>query len=147
MKLFKSVDKVLARMGSSKATDRAYNEPLTADVIKKIPGEQLAVSEAGGIWAALQELNGYVFMELIVLDTTKIKTFKGVTMTFLGDTELKLTSDSGEIKSDFSDVFNRWLTEISFEITKKDLNFIKKKKYTQIQLDFKNKSLLFDLKK
>lgn len=147
MKLFKTVDKVLARMGSSKATERAYNEPLTEDIIKKVPGEHLAISESGGVWAALQELNGYVFMELIVLDTAKIKTFKGCTLTFVGDTELVLKSDNTEIKSDFSDMFNRWLTEVSFEITKKDLNYIKKKKYTQMRLDFKKKSLLFDAKK
>ena len=147
MKLFKSVDKVLARMGSSKATDRAYNEPLTAEKIKQIPGEQLAASEAGGMWAGIQELNGYVFIELIVLDTTKIKTFKGVSLTFLGDSELTLESDNKEVNSEFSDLFNRWLTQISFEISKKDLNYIKRKKYNQIQLDFKKKSLMFEVKK
>lgn len=147
MKLFKSVDKVLARMGSSKATERAYNEPLTAEMTKQIPGEQLAISETGGIWAGIQELNGYVFMEMIILDTTKIKTFKGVSVTFLGENELKLASDSKEVNSEFSDLFNRWLTQISVEVTKKDLNYIKKKKYTQIQLDFKKKSLVFEVKK
>lgn len=147
MKLFKSVDKVLARMGSSKATERAYNEPLTAEKIKQIPGEQLGISEAGGIWAGIQELNGYVFMELIILDTTKIKTFKGVSIRFLGDTELTLASDNKEVNSEFSDLFNRWVTQISVEVSKKDLNYIKKKKYTQIQLDSKKKSLLFDVKK
>ncbi|MEM6721213.1 MAG: hypothetical protein AAF611_17925 [Bacteroidota bacterium] len=147
MKLFKSVDKVLARMGSSKATERAYNEPLTAEMTKQIPGEQLAISETGGIWAGIQELNGYVFMEMIILDTTKIKTFKCVSVTFLGENELKLASDSKEVNSEFSDLFNRWLTQISVEVTKKDLNYIKKKKYTQIQLDFKKKSLVFEVKK
>ncbi|KAB8152742.1 hypothetical protein EZY14_013050 [Kordia sp. TARA_039_SRF] len=146
MKLLKSVDKVLARMGSSKATERAYNEPLTAEMIQQIPGEQLGVSEAGGIWAGIQELNGYVFMELIILDTTKIKTFKGITVTFLGENELTLESDTKEINSEFSDIFNRWLTQISVEISKKELNFIKKKKYNQIQLSFKKKALLYDVK-
>lgn len=147
MKLFKSIDKVLARMGSSKATERAYNEPLTEAKIAQIPGEQLATSEAGGIWAGIQELNGYVFMELIVLDTVKIKTFKGATLTFVGETELSLTSDTQEINSEFSDTFNRWLTQISFEISKKDVNFLRKKKYTQVQLNLKKKSLVFDVKK
>jgi len=132
----KSVDKVLAQMGSSKATKRAYNEPLTTEQTKQIPGELIAASEVGGIWAAVQELNGYMFMELIVLDTTKIKTFKGATLKFLG-----------ELKSDFSDTFNRWVTQISVEVTKKDLNYIKKKKYTQVQLNVKKKSMLFDVKK
>ncbi len=143
----KSVDKVLAQMGSSKATKRAYNEPLTTEQTKQIPGELIAASEVGGIWAAVQELNGYMFMELIVLDTTKIKTFKGATLKFLGENELTLTSDSKELKSDFSDTFNRWVTQISVEVTKKDLNYIKKKKYTQVQLNVKKKSMLFDVKK
>ncbi|WP_298519174.1 hypothetical protein [uncultured Kordia sp.] len=147
MKLFKSVDKVLARMGSSKATERAYNEPLTVEKTKQIPGEQIAASEAGGIWAGIQELNGYVFMELVILDTTKIKTFKGISLKFLGDNQLTLDSDTKEVNSEFSDLFNRWLTQVSFEISKKELNFIKRKKYTQVQLDFKNKSLMFEVKK
>ena len=147
MKLLKAVDKVLARMGSSKATERAYNEPLTEAQIKEIPGEQLGVSETGGIWGGVQELNGYLFMELIVLETAKVKTFKGATLRFIGENELTLESDTKEVNSEFSDVFNRWITQISFEITKKDLNYIKKKSFKQLQLDFKKKSFVFDAKK
>ena len=147
MKLFKAIDKVLARVGSSKATERAYKDALTPEKIAQIPGEQLGTSELGGIWAGAQELNGYLFMEVFILDTNKIKTFNGATLTFLGENELKLTSDSNEINSEYSDFFNRWTTQISFEIAKKDLNFIKRKKYTQLQVDFKKKSLVFDTKK
>jgi hypothetical protein len=147
MKLFKSVDKVLALMGSSKATERAHKNAFTEEMKEQIPGEQLGTSEHGGIWAVLQELNGYLFMEVIVLDTTKIKTFKGATLTFIGDTKLNLTSDSKELNSDFSSATKRWLTQISFEVSKKDVNYIRKKKFDQIQLDFKKKSLMFEAKK
>ncbi|WP_420572330.1 hypothetical protein [Kordia sp.] len=147
MKLLKSIDKLLASMGNVRAMERTHIDTYTENKMQEVAGEQIATSEQGGIWAALQELNGYVFMEVTILGTTKIKTFKGCTLTFLGDTELTLPSDTKEINSDFSNVSTRWMTQISFEITKKDLNYIKKKKYNQIRLDFKKKSLLFDTKK
>ena len=87
------------------------------------------------------------FMNITVLGTVKIKTFKGSTLTFLGDEKITLTSDIAEIDSDYSNVSNRWMTSMSFEITKKDLAFIQKKNFDQIQLTFKKKSLLFDAKK
>lgn len=147
MKLLKSLDKLLASMGNIDAMERTHIDTHTENRMQEVAGEQLAKSEHGGIWAALQELNGYVFMEVTVLGTTKIKSLKGCTLTFLGDTNLTLTSDSYEISSEFSNVSTRWMTQMSFEITKKDLSYISKKKYNQIQLDFKKKSLLFEAKK
>ncbi|MBC8753614.1 hypothetical protein H2O64_02950 [Kordia sp. YSTF-M3] len=147
MKLLKSIDKLLASMGSSKAAERGHSAAITEKIMKDVPGELLATSEYGGIWAGLQELNGYVFMEVTILNPTKIKTFTGSTLTFLGGDELVLTSDSKEINSEYSGAYNSWITLMSFEITKKNLAFIKGKKFDQIQLDFKKKSLLFDAKK
>lgn len=147
MKLLKTIDKVLARMGNIRAMERTHVDTYTENKMENVSGEQIAVSQHGGIWAGLQELNGYLFLDVTILDTTKIKTLKGATLTFLGETELTLTSDNYEVDSDYSNVSNRWMTHISFEITKKEVNFIKRKKYTQIRLDFKKKSLLFDTKK
>jgi hypothetical protein len=147
MKFLKTIDKVLARLGNMKAMERTHVDTFTENKMENIPGEQIATSEHGGIWAGLQELNGYIFMETIVLGTTKIKTLKGCSLTFLGDEELTLKSDDYEIDADYSNVSNRWISTISFGITKKDLAFIKKKKHNQIRLDFKKKSLLFDTKK
>lgn len=147
MKLLKSIDKLLASMGNVRSMERTHIDTHTENKMQEVAGEQIATSEQGGIWVALQELNGYVFMEVTVLGTTKIKSLKGCTLTFLGDNELTLTSDSYEINSEFSNVSTRWMTLMSFEITKKDLSYISKKKFNQIRLDFKKKSLLFEAKK
>ncbi len=147
MKLLKSIDKLLGSMGSSKAVKRVHEGAISEDLLKNVPGELLATSEYGGIWAGLQELNGYIFMEITVLNPTKIKTFNGTTLTFLGGDALVLTSDSKEINSEYSNAYHSWVTLMSFEITKKDLSFIQKKKFDQIQLTFKKKSLLFEAKK
>jgi len=147
MKLLKTIDKVLARMGNIRAMERTHVDTFTENKMENVAGEQIAQSQHGGIWAELQELNGYIFMNITVLGTVKIKTFKGSTLTFLGDEKITLTSDIAEIDSDYSNVSNRWMTSMSFEITKKDLAFIQKKNFDQIQLTFKKKSLLFDAKK
>jgi len=147
MKLFKTIDKVLARMGNMRAMERTHVDTFTENKMENVRGEQIATSEHGGIWAELEELNGYLFLNIIILGTTKIKTLKGAKLTFLGDGELTLSSDDYEVDSDYSNVSNRWITPINFGITKQDLNFIKKKKFNQLRLDFKKKSLLFDRKK
>lgn len=147
MKLLKTIDKVLARMGNIRAMERTHVDTFTENEMENVAGEQIAQSKHGGIWAELQELNGYIFMNITILGTVKIKTFKGSTLTFLGDEEITLTSDMAEIDSDYSNVSNRWMTLMSFEITKEDLAVIQKKKFDQIQLTFKKKSLLFDRQK
>ncbi len=147
MKLFKTIDKVLARMGNMRAMERTHVDTYTENKMENVPGEQIATSQHGGIWAGLQEVNGYLFLDVTILGTTKIKTLKGATLTFLTEEEITVKSDNYEIDSDYSNVSNRWMTQISFEITKQDLKVIQKKKYNQIRLDFKKKSLLFDTKK
>lgn len=147
MKLFKSIDKVLARMGNMRAMERTHVDTYTENKIENIPGDQIATSQHGGIWAGIQDVNGYLFLDVTILGTTKIKTLKGATLTFLTDEEITVKSDNYEIDSDYSNISNRWMTQISFEITKTDLKVIQKKKYDQMRLDFKKKSLLFDTKK
>ncbi|WP_298425334.1 hypothetical protein [uncultured Kordia sp.] len=147
MKLFKSIDKVLALMGNVRAMERTHVDTYTENKMENVPGEQIATSQHGGIWGGIQDLNGYLFLNVTILGTTKIKTLKGASLTFLTEEEVTVKSDNYEIDSDYSNVSNRWMTQISFEITKKDLNVIKKKKYNQMRLNFKKKSLLFDTKK
>lgn len=147
MKLFKSIDKVLARMGNMRAMERTHVDTYTENKIENIPGDQIATSQHGGIWAGIQDVNGYLFLDVTILGTTKIKTLKGATLTFLTDEEITVKSDNYEIDSDYSNISNRWMTQISFEMTKQDLKVIQKKKYDQMRLDFKKKSLLFDTKK
>lgn len=115
MNLFKKIDLLLADLGNVKAMQRTHVDTVTESKIENVKGEKIATSVNGGIWAAIHELSDYTFLDLIVIGTMKIKTFKGCEILFDGNkNELKLISDTKEIESGFSNVSNRYITEISF---------------------------------
>lgn len=79
-----------------------------------------------------------------MLSRTEIKTFKGVELSFLGgEVEMYIDSDTKEISSDYSNVSNRWLTHISFEVSDEDIEFITKKEYEIVQIESKKKQIRF----
>lgn len=142
MKLSQSIDKILAAFGNIRAMERTHIDTHTERLISKIKGEKIAESEFGQLFVDFQDLAGYEFLNAIVLSGTNIKTYKGSSLVFYCD-EIKvvLTSDTKEIESDFSNISNRWLTKISFVVTSKDKKMILEKKFDNVSLNFKKKSL------
>jgi len=61
------------------------------------------------------------------------------------DSELHLVSDTLEIESDYSNVSDRWITEISFDITDKNIEMITHKEAIKAHLNFKKNSESFDV--
>lgn len=141
MSIFKKVDQVLAALGNIKAMERLHVDTFTEDKINNIKGEKIAESNEGIIYTTINELNGYLFLETTVLSRVNIKTFKGATLTFSGQVDFELSSDTLEIESNFSNVSNRFMTEISFDITQEEIKQIKAKHYEKIILKFKKKEL------
>jgi len=144
MSIFKKVDKVLAAFGNIKAMERLHVDTFTESKIEDIGGEKLAESNQGQIWAGIQELTGYYFLETTILTGVNIKTLKGATLNFTsknGDFELK--SDTQEIKSEFSNISNRFITQISFDITEKEIDRLVKGDFSGVSFKFKKKSLEF----
>ena len=141
--MFKKVDQLLASLGNMRAMERLHVDTFTDEKIQNIKGDLIAESRDGKIYSRVEELNCYFYLEVVVLSKLKIKTFKGATLNFTGETNFKLISDTQEIESDFSNVSNRFITEISFNITKEDIELLKQKNYKKIIFEFKNKSLTF----
>lgn len=77
----------------------------------------------------------------MILSRTNIKTFKGATLSFIGGENFKLNSDTQEIESEFSNVSNRFMTKISFDIAENEIKLIQDKKYEKVLFEFKNKTL------
>lgn len=141
MALFKKVDQVLAALGNIRAMERLHVDTITEGKIENVGGDIIAQSADGVIYAGIEELNGYLFMETVILSRTNIKTFKGATLDFEGEENFQLTSDTKEIESDFSNVSNRFMTKISFDISKDEIQLILDKKYDKVVLKFKKKAL------
>jgi len=145
MSIFKKVDKLLASMGNIKAMERLHVDTVTEDKILNIGGDKIAESKEGQLWVGIQELTGYYFLETTIVSVLNIKTFDGATIIFKGGKEdIELKSDTQEIKSEFSNVSNRFIAQASFDITKDEINKMVKGDFTEVEIKFKKKSILLN---
>lgn len=125
MSWIKKIDTILAKMGNMKAMERNHVDTVTEYKIVNARGEKIAEKENGGIWAEINELADYTYLDLIVVGNTKIKTKHGCEIIFkIGEKEMKLVSDMKEIESNYSNVSKTYITEISFDITNLSIDFI-----------------------
>mgnify|MGYP000254952829 CR=1 FL=1 len=141
MVLFKKVGKALAALGNNKVAERLQGGAFIEEEFTTIHGNKIAASNEGIIYAGIDELNGYLFLETIVVSRLNIKTFNGATLKFSGEADFTLASDTQEIESDFSNASNQYTTQVSFDITKDEIQLIKEKKYDTVIFEFKKKSL------
>jgi len=145
MSIFKKVDKLLASMGNISAMERLHVDTVTEDKILNIGGDKIAESKEGQLWVGIQELSGYHFLETTIVSVLNIKTFDGTILVFKGGKEnIELKSDTQEIKSEFSNVSNRFIAEVSFDITKDEINKMVKGDFTEVEFKFKKKSILLN---
>ncbi|WP_405398289.1 hypothetical protein [Maribacter sp. Asnod2-G09] len=142
MSIFRKIDKVLGAFGNIKALERTHVDTFTENLINNISGEKIAESKNGQLYVEFQELAGFSFLESTILSRENIKTFKGAKLSFIGDDdELILDSDITEIESDYSNVTNRWMTKVSYVVTKDDIKFITEKKSNTIVFEYKRKAI------
>ncbi len=145
MSIFKKANKLLASMGSSKAMERLHDDTATQDKTLNIGGDKIAESKEGQLWVGIQELTGYYFLETTIVSILNIKTFDGATLVFKGEKEnFELKSDTQEIKSEFSNVSNRFIAQASFDITKDEINKMIKGDFTEVEIKFKKKTILLN---
>ena len=105
--------------------ERTHDDTYTEDIINSIEEEPFALSKHNVMYAGIKELAGYYYFKTIIVGSFKIKTFKGATLKILlEDKELLLKSDMTELESDFSNVSNRYITSIDFEIDEEDIKTI-----------------------
>lgn len=142
--MFKKIDKVLAVFGNIKAMERLHVDDFTENIITNITGTKIAASQYGQVIIEIEELNGYTFLEVTILSNTNIKTMRGAKLVLIGNNNpYTLTSDTQEIESDFSNVSNRYMTKISFNINSQEIKRINKKDFEYVHLEYKKKVLPF----
>jgi hypothetical protein len=143
MSIFRKIDKVLGAFGNIRALERTHVDTYTENLIENIKGEKIAESVNGQLWVDFQELAGFDFLEATILSRVNIKTFKGGKLIFDGETPLILDSDITEIESDYSNISKRWMTKVSFVVTKKNINQIQLKGSTEVRFEYKKKFIIF----
>ena len=145
MSIFNKVNKLLASMGNIKAMERLPAETVSECETLNFGGEKIAESKEGQLWVGIQELTDYYFLETTIVSLLNIKTFNGATLIFKGGKEsFELKSDTQEIKSEFSNISNRFIAQVSFDITKDEINKMVKGNFTEIEIKFKKKSIILN---
>lgn len=139
------IQKLKSTFGSSKNADSAnasaYIDAIIADLSEHEP---LAISDWNVLYAGLNELGGYYFFQTVIVGQFKIKSKTGAQLQMNGkDFELELTSDSLEFESDPTDVKNRWITKIDFQIEDIEAKALDRKRIEQLSLHCKSKAIQF----
>ncbi len=141
-----SFNKVLAKMGSSRALEKTIDENYTKNIIEEIEQTPFGISNSNVLYAGFNEITGYYYFQTVTVGSFKTKTFKGAKLKLIGvNFELELKSDMDELKSDFGNAPNRSVTNIDFEIDKGDISKIKKEKIKTIILSSNKKQEEFSI--
>ncbi len=131
-------------MGNIRATEKTHVDNYTEDIINSIEGKAFAISQQNVMYASAKELGGYYYFMTIIVGTFKIKTFKGATLTISGtDFELELKTDMDEFESEYSNVTNRNITRIDFQIEEEDVSKIDKSQIDTLLLIAKKHKINF----
>jgi hypothetical protein len=111
------LNKIRAAFGNKQNMEDAPVENQTEDIINSVDEEAFGVSEHNVLFARTSELGGYFYVIAIIVGAFKIKTNKGAKLAIQGHGfDLVLNSDTDEFESDHSNVSNRLITRIDFQI-------------------------------
>lgn len=144
MKLF--IKKLKTAFGESKVTEMPNDGTFTEAIINDVDAAPFAISETNVLYAGMSELAGYHYFKTIIIGTFQIKTFKGAKLIINGnDFKLELKSDMEELGSEASNIANRNITRIDFEIDSEDLSKISKTAIESIELTAKKNRMKFSI--
>lgn len=147
LNIFKTI---VTKLGGIDTSESNHIDTYTEEKINTTEGSKIASSKNnGGIWISFQELAGYEYMNITVIGANNMKNFNGCILNFMNNEtiSLQLNSDTREIESNFSNVSNRWITDISFDITNSNIDVIKNNTASYIKLEYKKKFEFFDILK
>ncbi len=138
--------KLKSSFGNKQENKTEVDPSYLEKIINEIENEPFAISESNVMYAGLGEIAGYHLFQTVIVGTFHIKTFKGAKLKINGiDFELNLNSDMVELESDVSNVSNRSITKIDFEITEQDLPKITKSNIQSLELSAKKEHVLFKI--
>ena len=140
------ITKLKAAFGNPKAIEKSHVDDNTEAIINDIDNDPFAVSDSNVFYAGLNELGGYYFFQTVIVGSFHIKTVKGAQLKVIGnDFELLLDSDMIELESDHSDVSNRSISKIDFQIEEADAAKIDRSNMKQVILTCKDEDIKFSM--
>ena len=140
------ITKLKTAFGSPKATKKDQIKDTTEAIINDVDNVPFAVSDSNVLYAGLNELGGYYFFQTVIVGSFHIKTVKGAQLKVIGNGfELSLDSDMIELESDKSNVLNRSISKIDFQIEEADAAKMDRSSVKQLILTCKNEKVTFSI--
>ena len=140
------ITKLKAAFGNPRAMEKLHVDDHTEAIINEIENNPFAISDSNVLYAGLNELGGYYFLQTVIVGTFHIKTVKGAQLKVIGHNfELLLDSDMVELESDHSNVSNRSISKIDFQIEETDAAKIDRSTIKQLVLTYKNENITFSI--
>ena len=140
-----SFNKVLTAFGNKRIMERTHVDNYTQDIINSIKDKPFAISKENVMYAAVKELGGFYYFKTIIVGSFKIKTMKGATLLVShNDFEYELKTDMDEFESDYSNISNRFITRIDFQIEEKEATILEEKNIDSLTLKAKRHVIFFN---
>jgi hypothetical protein len=140
------ITKLKAAFGNPRAMEKLHVDDHTESIINDIEHQPFAISQDNVLYAGLNELGGYYFFQTVIVGSFHVKTNKGAQLKVIGNGfEFDLESDMVELESDHSNVSNRSISKIDFQIEEVDAAKIKKSQLHKLVLTCKKLDVTFSI--
>ena len=140
------ISKFKSALRKPKTLEKGHVDDHIEAIISDIDNDPFAISESNVFYAGLNELGGYYFFQTFIVGTFHIKTVKGAQLKVIGNGfELLLDSDMIELESDHSNISNRSISKIDFQIEEADAAKIDRSTIKQLVLTCKNEDVTFSM--
>ena len=142
-----SLNNLRTAFGKNRTNDESEDTIYLEKIMAPIEDKPFAISSRNIMFSGMNELAGYYYFRVVIVGKFKIKTFKGAEVIInCKNFEMTLKSNMDELKSDFGEVPNSYITAIDFDIEKKQIEKLNKSKIESLRVICKKQDVSFKTK-
>lgn len=139
-----SLNNLRTAFNKNHENDESQDSTYLEKIMAPIEDKPFAISNKNIMFAGMNELAGYYYFRVVIVGKFKIKTFKGAEIIInCKNFEMTLKSNMDELKSDFGEVPNSFITPIDFDIEKKQIEKLNKSKIQNLRVISKKQDVTF----
>ena len=148
MGFFKKIDSVFSSSKDFNLFERTEVDKEIEENIKKVGIDKFGESDYADLYLRINELGGFLILETITVSATNIKSKKGSKLVLSNEnTKFTLESDETKIESDVSDVVNKSITKIDYNLTEEEAKIFKENEFKEALFEINGKEIQFSVLK
>lgn len=139
-----SLNNLRTAFGKNDTNDKTEDSIYLEKIMTSIKDKPFAISSRNIMFAGMSELAGYYYFRVVLVGKFKINTFKGAQIIInCKNFEMTLKSNMDELKSDFGEVPNSFITAIDFDIEKTQIEKLNTSKIESLRVISKKQDVTF----